>query len=323
MTDLLTRLLSERSTVVADGAMGTNLMAMGLASALAPELWNVAEPERVTQLHTAFIAAGADLILTNSFGANAIRLSRVGAERRVSELNLAAAALARSAARDDDRAIAVAGVIGPTGERIEPARARSVFAEQAAALAEGGVDVLWLETFSAIAELDAALDGADTAGLPVVATMTFGAASYTLADESPASVIAFLAKRRKPPIAFGANCGSGPGSVIEALRSLRAAEDVATNRLTLVAKANCGLPQQTTDGLVYPAAPATMARYARIARDAGARIVGGCCGATPSHVRAIATALTGYAPRPLATPDLVATDLASPNDSDTAPDRRV
>jgi methionine synthase I (cobalamin-dependent) len=320
ITDAVSRLLAERSSLVADGAMGTNLMAMGLDSGDAPELWNVAAPARVAQLHDEFIAAGVDILLTNSFGANAARLGAVGAEHRVQELNLAAAELARTATRRTDRTVVVAGVIGPTGERLEPGRAvdraadraRRVFTEQAEALAAGGVDVLWLETFSALAELGAALDGADSTALPLVATMTFGATGSTLAGESPAAVLEFLEARDRQLVAFGANCGSGPASVIEALRALRDARDTGGASPPLVAKANCGLPERLDAGLVYPISPGVMGRYARVARDAGARIIGGCCGSTPAHIREIVVALERYAPRELSTPRRVAEEFATP-----------
>jgi methionine synthase I (cobalamin-dependent) len=162
MSDRLSRLLATRPWLLADGATGSNLFAMGLVSGEAPELWNTEHPERISQLHRGFAEAGADIILTNSFGGTRYRLKLHKAEGRVRELNLIAAQLARAVADQSGREIVVAGSIGPTGEILEPlgpltaAAAREAFAEQAQALAEGGADVLWIETMSSKEELEAA-----------------------------------------------------------------------------------------------------------------------------------------------------------------------
>jgi len=159
----LSRLLAEKRVVLADGAMGTSLFARGLETGGSPEVWNVERPDEVGAVHRGFVAAGSDLLLTNSFGANRRRLMLHGAEGRVAELNRAAARLAREAARESERTVLVAGDLGPTGEifapvgTFTPAEGEAVFAEQALALAEGGVDLLWIETISSAEELAAAV----------------------------------------------------------------------------------------------------------------------------------------------------------------------
>jgi 5-methyltetrahydrofolate--homocysteine methyltransferase len=314
MSDRLSRLLSSRAHLVLDGAMGTSLMTMGLPQGRPPEPWNEDAPELVRQLHDAYVAAGADVLLTNSIGANASRLRGVGAERRVSPLNRAAATLARAAADAADRAVIVAGSVGPTGERIGPdgtlevASAQRIFSEQAHALAAGGVDVLWLETFTSLSELGAAFDAAASTTLPIVATLVFGDAGQTLSGDSKEAVAAFFETRSPTAIAIGANCGSGPTSILEALRALR---DGGCTARVLVAKSNCGLPERKDGRLVYPASPDVMAQYARFARDAGARLIGGCCGATPTHVRAMAEALATHDRGELPSPAEVAAALAA------------
>src|ERR1700741_3450400 len=179
----LARLLAERPYLLADGATGTNLFDMGLASGDAPELWNVEHVDRIESLHRGMIAAGADIVLTNSFGGSRYRLKLHKAENRVAELNELAARIARRIADEEGarlgREIVVAGDIGPTGELFEPlgpltiAEGAAAFAEQAHALAKGGADVIWIETMSSKDELAAAVQGAGGAGLPVVCTLTF------------------------------------------------------------------------------------------------------------------------------------------------------
>src|SRR5271170_6962754 len=179
MIDRLTTLLAERPWLLADGAIGTNLFDRGLQSGDAPEFWNSDHPERVTELQRAFVEAGADILLTNSFGGTRYRLKLHIAEDRVAELNEKAARLARSVADGAARSVLVAGSIGPTGEILEPlgplslSDAREAFGEQAAALARGGADLLWIETMSSIEETEAAVAGARGTGLAVVATLSF------------------------------------------------------------------------------------------------------------------------------------------------------
>jgi 5-methyltetrahydrofolate--homocysteine methyltransferase len=311
MSGLLSDLLGERDYLLADGAMGTNLMGMGLPAGQAPDLWNLEKPENVTRLHESFIEVGADIILTNTFGANRYRLKLENAQEQTREINAAGARIARAAADAAGRPIVVAGSMGPTGEMLAPygaltdEEAEAAFAEQAQALAEGGVDVLWVETKFALGELKAAVAAASSVGLPVTSTMTFDTASRTMMGDTPEKVREFIQMLDPRPIAFGANCGSGPSMLIDAICKYRSS---GSDSDVLIAKSNCGVPQMVGGEIVYSGNEEIMARYARLARDAGARIVGGCCGTTPVHLKAIGEALVGYEPGPI--PDVDAIEAA-------------
>ena len=212
------QIFATRDWLLADGATGTNLFHVGLETGYPPELWNVEYPERVTTLHASFIAAGADIILTNSFGGTSFRLKLHQAENSVDTLNLAAAGLARQAADVADKPVLVAGSMGPTGELFQPLgaltadAAEQAFAEQAFALAEGGVDLLWIETMSSLEEVEAAVKGARRTNLPVAATMTFDTAGRTMMGVTPAAYNEFATSLCLD--AFGANCGVGPGELL-------------------------------------------------------------------------------------------------------------
>jgi 5-methyltetrahydrofolate--homocysteine methyltransferase len=304
MSDRFQRLLAQRPYLLADGATGTNLFDAGLAAGDAPELWNVDHPDRIEKLHRDMIAAGADIILTNSFGGSSYRLKLHKAENRVAELNELAARIARRAADEEHkrsgREIIVAGDIGPSGELFEPlgpltvAEGTEGFAEQAQALAAGGADCLWVETMSSKDELKAATGGAGRTGLPVVTTLTFDTNGSTMMGVKPAEVASFCQHDLHPhPVAYGANCGIGPSELVATLLNLTAA---ARPGDIIVAKSNCGVPYFDSGKIRYDGTPEMMARYARLARDAGARIIGGCCGTTPEHLAAIRAALDGYEP---------------------------
>ncbi|HEX9139115.1 MAG TPA: betaine--homocysteine S-methyltransferase [Steroidobacteraceae bacterium] len=296
MADALTRLLATRPWLLADGATGTNLFASGLASGDAPELWNVLHPDRVRALARSFVEAGADIILTNTFGGTRYRLQLHQAADRVRELNIAAVRIAREAASGADHEVIVAGNIGPTGEILEPVgplsadAAQAAFAEQAAALAEGGADVLWIETLSSREELEAAIRGAATTGLPVIGTMSFDTNGRTMMALTPAELAGV--QRAHGLLACGSNCGTGPPEVIASLVNLATA---ANSDAILVAKANCGIPRFENGAIRYDGTPDLMAAYACMAYDAGARIIGGCCGTTPEHLRAMHRALETHA----------------------------
>ncbi|MCK6576871.1 MAG: betaine--homocysteine S-methyltransferase [Anaerolineae bacterium] len=293
MTVSLAQLLESQATLVADGGMGTMLFAAGLARGSAPEVWNVERPEAVRRIHADYIAAGAQIILTNSFGGSRARLSMHGLADRAAELNRAAAQIARSAAQDARHSVVIAGSIGPTGQMLapygdlEPDDAAEMFAEQAAALVEGGVDVLWIETMADMSEVRAAVEGCRRAapGVPLVATLTYDTRGRTMMGETPEHAAETL--EGMGLLAHGANCGNGPDELLTAIDHMHHAQPQAH----LVAKANAGLPHMVDDRAVYDAGPEVMAAYARQARANGARIIGACCGSTPEHVRAIAEAL--------------------------------
>ena len=188
----LDELIAEKGWVIADGATGTNYFKLGLETGYPPELWNVERQDDVAGLHTAFIKAGSQLVLTNSFGGTHHRLRLHEAQDRVAELNEAAARIARKAADAANGPVAVAGSIGPTGELFAPmgaldyADARAAFTEQALALAEGGADILWVETMSSLEEVKAAVDAAKATGLPVAGCMTFDTAARSMMGVTPA-----------------------------------------------------------------------------------------------------------------------------------------
>ena len=310
-------LLARREALIADGATGTNLFARGLETGDAPELWNLERPESVLDHHRAMVAAGADILLTNSFGGNRLRLALHGAGERAGEIDRAAAGLARQAADEAARPLLVAGAMGPTGALMAPLgpltwfEAFAAFFEQAAALAAGRADVIWIETMSSREEAEAAIQGAawgtmvalgaasatETA-LPLVCTMTFDTNGRTMMGVTPAQAAAFFAACDPALAACGANCGNGFGELVAAVAGIAEAAEDAGNASgqVLVAKANCGIPRYVDGEVRYSGTPQAMARYGRLARDAGARIVGGCCGATPDHIAALAQALAGYRP---------------------------
>ena len=302
MTDPLTDLLARQPVLVADGAMGTNLFALGLETGAAPEMWNLDHPDRVRAVQESFVDAGSDLILTNSFGGNRYRLSLHGAQERVAELNRAAARLARDVADTAGREVLVAGSMGPTGEifapigALSPEAGEAAFAEQAAALAAGGCDLLWIETISAAEELEAAVAGAAPTGLPVVATMTFDTHGRTMMGVTTEAAMRLREHLAVRPVAFGANCGIGPAQLVDSVLGL--AEAGATGDI-IVAKGNCGVPHYHDGQIHYDGTPEIMAAYACLARDAGARVIGGCCGTTADHIRAMVAALAGNPPGPV------------------------
>ncbi len=299
--------------MLADGAMGTNLFAMGLETGDAPELWNVDHPDRIETLHKAFISAGSDILLTNSFGGTHFRLALHKAGHRVGELNRAAARIARDAVdkysdRDEYHKPLVAGSMGPTGEILAPNGAVSVkdaqaaFREQAEALAAGGVDMLWIETISSAEEIEAAVRGAADVGLPIVYTVSIDTNGRTMMGLTADDTLAAVERIGVPIDALGTNCGVGASEVVAAIRNFVTASDSRGSALPLVAKANCGIPEWQGDAIVYNGTPELMADYARLAADAGARIIGGCCGTTPEHVAAMRAAIDGRVPE--AAPDV-------------------
>lgn len=290
--NLLESLLQAHDYLVADGGMGTMLLAGGLAQGDPPEAWNLLKPEQIRAIHRDYIEAGAQIILTNSFGGTRFRLKLHNLQNQVRQLNLAAARLARAEADAAAKKVVVAGSMGPSGEILQPIgdlpfeEARAGFAEQAAALTEGGVDVLWIETMSDLNEVAAAAEGARSASsLPLVITMTFDTRGHTMMGVSPAEAVAAL--RRFNPIAVGGNCGNGLSEIEGVIEGMVAANSSAV----LVAKSNAGIPELVKGEVVYTVGPAEMAEYAVRVRNLGATIVGACCGSTPEHIRRMVEAL--------------------------------
>ena len=286
-------LLDRGGHALADGAMGTMLFEQGLESGGSPELWNLEHPDRVAAIHRGYLEAGADLILTNTFGGNRFRLALHGLEARVDELNRAGAQLARREARALGDHAVVAGDIGPSGGILEPlgdlayAAAVDGFAEQARALIDGGVDVVWIETMSDLEEVHAAIDGVRrvSATVPLLATMTFDTRGHTMMGVPPERAIEAL--HGWGAAAVGGNCGNGPDEILEVIEKMRRhSPDVR-----LVAKANAGIPAWKNGRAVYGAGPVEMAAYATAVAERGAWLIGACCGSTPAHLQAMATAL--------------------------------
>lgn len=293
MATTLQALLAERDWLLADGATGTNLFAMGLEAGEAPELWNLTAPDKVRALYDGAVGAGSDIFLTNSFGGNASRLRLHDAADRVHEINRAAAAIAREAADAAGRPVVVAGSIGPTGEIMAPLgplaieAAADMFEAQARGLLEGGADVLWVETISAPDEFRAAEIGIGRTGAPWCGTMSFDTAGRTMMGVTAAEMVALVAGLAHPPLAFGANCGVGASDLLRTIRGFAAAGPA----LPLIAKGNAGIPKFVEGHIHYDGTPALMADYAVLARDCGATIIGGCCGTTPAHLGAMRAAL--------------------------------
>ena len=300
MTDALSRLLASRDWILADGATGTNLFNMGLSSGEPPEGWNLDHPDRIRALYQGAVDAGSDLFLTNSFGGNASRLRLHGMEGRVRELNRIAAGIGREVADRAGRPVVVAGSVGPTGEIFEPmgplthSAAVEMFHEQAEGLKEGGADVLWIETISAPEEYRAAAEAARLADMPWCGTMSFDTAGRTMMGTTSAQLADLVEKLPNPPIAFGANCGVGASDL---LRTVLGFVAQGTER-PIIAKGNAGIPKYHDGHIHYDGTPALMAEYAVLARDAGVRIIGGCCGTMPDHLRAMREALETRAPGP-------------------------
>jgi 5-methyltetrahydrofolate--homocysteine methyltransferase len=289
MEDILSRLKSG-SVIVADGAMGTMLQEVGLPTGASPEGWLMENPDPVRGIHRAYVEAGAELILTCTFGGTRARLQRPGLADRVAEVNQRAAEIAREAAAGDAY---VAGDIGPMGEFLAPMgkityeQAVEMFAEQAAALAAAGVDALYIETMSDLNEARAAVEGAQQveAGIPIFATFSFdshGRTNMGLSPEQAAEALLALGVD-----AFGANCGA----TLEMTEEAAAKMHETAPHMPIIVKPNAGRPHMVGREAVYDATPEDMAKYARNFVALGARIVGGCCGSTPAHIAAIAAAV--------------------------------
>ncbi len=293
MKTTLQDLLASGEVVVTDGAMGTMLFALGLQNGDSPELWNVEQPDKVRSVHRGYIEAGSQIVLTNTFGCNRLRLQLHELGDRAREFNIAAAKNARAEADAADHPVVVGGSMGPTGSILMPYgtldfnEAVDVFAEQAAALIEGGVDVLWIETMSDLEEVRAAVEGARRASpnFPIVSTMTFDTKGRTMMGVTPEQALETISGFGV--MALGGNCGNGPQEIEGVIEKMH---DV-NPQTVLVAKSNAGMPRMVDNVAVYDATPDVMADYAIKVRDQGARIIGACCGSTPNHIKAMVAAL--------------------------------
>lgn len=325
---MLEKRLAEVPVLLADGATGTNLFDMGLTSGDAPEMWNDTHPDRIARLHKMFVDAGADIILTNTFGCNARRLKLHNLEGRTRDLNRIAAGIARDVVDAAGRPVVVAGSVGPTGDLFAPlgalteADAVDVFIEQIEGLKEGGTDVVWIETMSAPEEMRAAATAAARVGMPYTLTASFDTAGRTMMGMQPQALVDFATALVPPPLAVGANCGVGASDLVVSVLSMTA----RLPAIPIIAKANAGIPTVHGDHVHYSGTPETMTRYAHLAIDSGARIVGGCCGTSPAHLeamrRALDTHIAGARPeRVLVESQLGA--LVSPPVEGTAAPRRL
>jgi homocysteine S-methyltransferase len=276
--------------------MGTQLHARGISFERSFDELNLTQPRIVEEIHRAYISAGSELIETNTFGANRIKLARHGLEGRVRDINFGAVRLAREAREIAGEPTFVAGAIGPIGQHLEPigritiSQATAAFEEQVAALVEGGADLLVLETFTNLPELLAAVSAARrTTDLPIVAQMTFAEDGLTLSAEEPEEVVAALELAGADVI--GVNCGVGPQVALQVLETMR-----RQTKLPLSGQPNAGLPARVDGRFFYFATPEYFAMFAREAADLGIAYIGGCCGTTPAHISAMRAALTPTAP---------------------------
>ncbi|HUG01261.1 MAG TPA: bifunctional homocysteine S-methyltransferase/methylenetetrahydrofolate reductase [Longimicrobiales bacterium] len=282
-----------------DGGMGTMLYAGGVFINRCYDELNLTDPKLVADVHGAYIRAGAEIVETNTFGANRIKLAQHGLEERVGEINASAARIARRAAGDH---VAVAGSIGPLGIRIEPYGptsaddAREIFREQAEGLLEGGVDGFVLETFSFLEEIRQALAAVrELTDLPVFAQMAIGDDGATAYGTSPEVCAARLSEWGAEVV--GLNCSVGPHGLLQGVERMAPATTTP-----LSAQPNAGMPREVHGRQMYMASPEYFAKYARRLMDSGARFVGGCCGTTPEHIRRMADAVRMRAPRVVVVP---------------------
>ncbi len=278
--------------VVADGAMGTMLHTFGAEFTACFDELNLTNPELVEKIHRAYMEAGAQILMTNTFGANRYKLSEHGLQDQVTEINRAGVEIARKVAKESETPVFVAGDVGPLGVRIAPFgrvqldEARSAFAEQIRALAEAGADLIIIETISDLYEIrEAVLAAREVCELPVLASMTFTRDNFTLLGDNPTTVATRIAEAGADII--GINCSSGPAQVLRLLKQMREAAPGA--RFSVMP--NAGWPERVGGRIMYPAGPEYFGEYALAFRHAGASVVGGCCGTTPDHIAAMRKAI--------------------------------
>lgn len=289
--------------LLCDGAMGSLLYARGITYEQCFDELNLIQPELIESIHSEYISAGAQIIETNTFGANHAKLETYNLEERVREINIRAVKLAREAREISGQPVFIAGAVGPSGRPLQApdeqrlSELRTIFREQIDALLVGGVDLLMLETFSSLAELrQAVLAAQDVGGLPIVAQMSFYEDGHTLSGQSAARVAAVLNDMGVD--VMGANCSVGPAATLDVLQEMIAADEQFGDNKRAVpqmfsAQPNAGLPTRVGNRFFYMATPDYFADYTvRFAR-AGVQLIGGCCGTTPRHIGAMRKALDG------------------------------
>src|SRR5205814_545418 len=295
---LLARLLDPERIVLFDGAMGTMLYQRGVFINQCYDELSVRSPELVGEIHRQYVKAGAEVLETNSFGANRVKLAQYGLEGQVQAINRGAAAIARGVADEAAHPVLVAGAVGPLGVRLEPygptseEEARAVFREQLAALREGGADLFILETFSDLHEIKEAIRAAREvdATTPIVAQMTIGADHHRSYGPTAEDVARRLDEWGSDVI--GLNCSVGPQIILECIERM-----ATVTRRKLSAQPNAGMPRDVGGRSMYMASPEYMATYARHLIHAGAKVLGGCCGTTPEHIKAICEGIRPLNPR--------------------------
>ncbi len=302
MSTLLQDLLNENSVLLADGATGSNLFKMGLQTGDAPELWNDLHPDRIAAHYRSFVDAGSDIILTNTFGGTHFRLKLHNAEDRVKELNTKAVSILAKEIESASKPIVIAGSMGPTGEILEPVgtvthkQAVEAYREQAEALKEAGVDVFWIETLSSKEEAKAAVEACSGMGLPIVTTYSVDTNGRTMMGLSPHDIVSSSIELSTPLFAIGSNCGVGAAELVAAIVNMKNALGDKAEQIILISKANCGIPEYIDGKIVYSGTEEVMAEYTHMAIDAGARIIGGCCGTSPKHIAAMRNAMDNHTP---------------------------
>ncbi len=282
--------ITSSTCLVSDGGWGTELQKLGLEPGASPDYWNIIHPENVSRVARSYVEAGSGIILTNTFGANKFLLSRHGLESRLEEINLRGARISKEAA--EERAL-VFGSMGPTGKLLMTGEVREEevfdsFRRQAEALWQGGVDALLIETMSDVVEMKTAARAArQTAPLPLVLSMTFDSGKekmQTIMGVTPEQAVSEMEGAGAWMV--GANCGAGPESYVKICRRMRA----VTSKPIWV-KANAGIPTMQCESLIYPEDAETFASFACDLRDAGANVIGGCCGTSPEYIRRLAARL--------------------------------
>lgn len=301
---VLDELVAKKGYVLMDGATGTELFKRGLGSGDPPEAWNADQPDKIRGAYQAYVDAGSDVFLTNTFGGTHFRLALHKLDDRVIELNRRAAELGREVAdaamaATPGRTVLVAGSMGPTGELMEPmgsmtpGACTAAFAEQATGLSDGGADILWIETMSSIEEVEAAVAGArEACDLPVCVTMSFDTAGRTMMGVTGTEAGKLAARLELD--AIGANCGNNLADTEAAIKEMRAANP----DIKLISKGNAGIPQWHGTELHYSGSPEVMAAYADRAKNLGVEIIGACCGSSAEHVELMRAVLDGEAPVP-------------------------